>query len=239
MSEPSVFPLALSLRSYHMLHAASKYLKKIPNQERSRQTVAAIIQASAQIMTREGPTALTTENIARVAGVSVGSIYQYFETKDAIILAMMMEIIAGFDRRVRELTQQYPPGSVDLHALAPGIVDALLALHWDSPEAFGALFEYMALQGHLQAVESVIRELEAWTAAFLVEQGFVSEELAEIRARSLVHGIAAIVRTTIRYAPQTLRDDRFRRELERLLFVLIFAESPLSDDAKKEEAPAP
>lgn len=208
------------------LYAPSKYLKKVPNQSRSKETVSAIIQACAQIVAKEGNQSLTTENIARVAGVSVGSIYQYFETKDAIILAMLTEAIAAFYLKVQDLLAQRDDEKPDVLGMIPVLVDAILAVHGKSPEAFGALLEYLALQGELQAVEFLLRDLEGWTATFLEAQEYVSADQAALRARSLVHGICAIVRTTLRYEPASIGEAPFRRELERLLYVLVFRELP-------------
>ena len=54
-------------------------------QERSRQTVDALLEAAARILKKEGPTAFTTNRIADVAGVGIGSLYQYFPNKLAIL----------------------------------------------------------------------------------------------------------------------------------------------------------
>ncbi len=63
--------------------------RKTPVQERSRVTVDVILEAVARILTREGPNAVSTNRIAEVAGVSVGSVYQYFPNKNAIVDALV------------------------------------------------------------------------------------------------------------------------------------------------------
>ena len=64
-------------------------LRKAPTQSRAVKTREAIVEAAFQILTKEGEAAVTTNRIAERAGVSVGSIYQYFKDKDAILLALM------------------------------------------------------------------------------------------------------------------------------------------------------
>lgn len=59
--------------------------RKKPRQARAAATVEAILQATAHILEREGLGALNTNHIAERAGVSVGSLYQYFPTKQAIL----------------------------------------------------------------------------------------------------------------------------------------------------------
>ena len=63
--------------------------RRRPRQQRSQFTVEAIFQAVAQIVATHGEHGLTTNRIAEVAGVSVGSLYQYFPSKDAILQAML------------------------------------------------------------------------------------------------------------------------------------------------------
>ena len=60
-----------------------------PRQERSRATVEAILEAAAQVFERHGYAAGTTNRIAERAGVSIGSLYQYFPNKDAILVALV------------------------------------------------------------------------------------------------------------------------------------------------------
>lgn len=63
-------------------------MRKAPTQARAGMTVAAIIEAATQILQRDGEERLTTNRIAERAGVSIGSLYQYFADKEAIIEAI-------------------------------------------------------------------------------------------------------------------------------------------------------
>lgn len=67
--------------------------RKSPIQQRSRATVATIMQAAAQVLQRRGYTGFTTNHVAERAGVSIGSIYQYFPDKDALLTAMVVSDI--------------------------------------------------------------------------------------------------------------------------------------------------
>jgi len=62
--------------------------RKTPRQERSRALVEAIVEAATRIMVRQGREAVTTNSVAVVAGVSIGSLYQYFPNREAIISAV-------------------------------------------------------------------------------------------------------------------------------------------------------
>ncbi len=64
-------------------------MRKRPQQERSQQMVAALIEATALCISKYGLDAVTTPKIAEIAGVSVGSLYQYFDDKQALIEALI------------------------------------------------------------------------------------------------------------------------------------------------------
>lgn len=67
-------------------------MRKHPQQERSRQMVATLIEATARCIAERGLDNTTTPLIAERAGVSVGSLYQYFSSKEALIDAMVAKL---------------------------------------------------------------------------------------------------------------------------------------------------
>jgi AcrR family transcriptional regulator len=69
--------------------ASRKTPRRRATQERSQQTVAAILEAASQVLRSEGYTRTTTNRIAERAGVSVGSVYQYFDGKDGVLEALI------------------------------------------------------------------------------------------------------------------------------------------------------
>jgi hypothetical protein len=66
-------------------------MRRVPRQERSRLLVDCIRIAAAEILEKNGPEALTTNNIAARAGVSIGSLYQYFANKEEILEEVFRE----------------------------------------------------------------------------------------------------------------------------------------------------
>lgn len=71
----------------------TKIQVKSPTQERSKQTVSHILEACARIISREGYFALTTDKIANEAGVSIGSLYQFFGNKESVVSALIKQRI--------------------------------------------------------------------------------------------------------------------------------------------------
>src|SRR5258708_40228727 len=72
--------------------------RKLASQERSRSTVDALLEATARILVKEGYDQASTNRVAEVAGVSIGSLYQYFPSKEALIAAVI-------DRHTQEGSQ--------------------------------------------------------------------------------------------------------------------------------------
>ena len=63
--------------------------RRKPSQRRSQVTVTAILDAAARVFEERGFEAGTTNHVAEVAGVSIGSLYEYFPNKDAMVVALV------------------------------------------------------------------------------------------------------------------------------------------------------
>jgi len=73
--------------------AQKKYMLKIPVQKRSKETVASIVESCARLLVQEPYHAITTDKIAEMAGVSIGSLYQFFANKEAIVAAVIDDLL--------------------------------------------------------------------------------------------------------------------------------------------------
>jgi AcrR family transcriptional regulator len=71
-----------------MIHSANISTRRTPRQSRSRQTVEAVLAAVPLVLKRHGAGSTTTNRIAEVAGVSIGSLYQYFPDKESVFIAL-------------------------------------------------------------------------------------------------------------------------------------------------------
>lgn len=70
----------------------TKIVLKTPTQERSRQTVTTILDACSRLLLTEGFYNITTDKIAKEAGVSIGSLYQFFGNKESVVLAVIKQM---------------------------------------------------------------------------------------------------------------------------------------------------
>ena len=110
----------------------SRPARRQPRQRRALETVAAVLEAAVRILKREGVDGLTTNRIADVAGVSIGSVYQYFPDKGAIFSALHRQHVAAVDRLVA--------AQLTLHAASPledlmrSLIGAMVEVHAADPE---------------------------------------------------------------------------------------------------------
>lgn len=120
----------------------TKKSPRSPRQDRSRATVDAIVEAAARILEREGPEGLRTSRIARDAGVSIGSLYEYFDGRDAIVRALCEQHLAAIRAITERAFEQL--SDADNERAVDRFVDALFAhyeerprlrraLHWEIP----------------------------------------------------------------------------------------------------------
>lgn len=102
-----------------MLERRDFSVKRRPKQARARATFDAIIEAATRILDTDGYAALTTERLAQVAGVGVGSVYEYFPDKDTVVAEVVRRLLD-------ELTADLAAGSVAALSRGP----AALLTEW-------------------------------------------------------------------------------------------------------------
>jgi AcrR family transcriptional regulator len=114
--------------------------RRKPQQHRAQQTVEAILDAVIRILRRGDLDSLTTNHIADVAGVSIGSVYQYFPDKRAIYAALHERHVAEIDRVLGAALVRHAASSLD--ELIRGLMEAMIDAHTADP----ALYEVLSTQ---------------------------------------------------------------------------------------------
>ena len=185
--------------------------RKKPQQERSRRTYEAIVDTAADLLVELGYHNMSTNKIAERADVSVGSVYQYFPNKEAIVRAVMDE----FAERQYEILADglEEVQGVDLRDAVRKLVDNMLQTKRDEPELSRVLFEQLPPIGQ----HDVMSE---WTqrAATLLRSALEDrdEELRpgnlDIAAFVLVNGVHGIVQGAVSNWPEMLDDERLLDE---------------------------
>lgn len=121
--------------------AALKTSRNQPQQLRSRATVTVILDAAIRVLDREGLDALTTSRVAEVAGVSVGTLYQYFAHREAIIDALQDRELERASAMLERVLANH--GGASDREVAKAVIDELLKLYRGAP----ALHRVLAVEG--------------------------------------------------------------------------------------------
>jgi AcrR family transcriptional regulator len=188
-------------------------MRKQPQQARSRATIEAILQAAAHILGERGWEGLTTNDVAELAGVSIGSLYQYFPHKLALVEAVrrrhfddVLAVLRGAAdikvpraRRIEALVD----GMIGVHGRYPAAHRVLLEETPRSREA-GTLHDRFAAKLH-QRYEAIVR----------VNAGSASAARLRVVARVLAAAVAGVVHDAA--SQGTLQSERLRLELLRLV----------------------
>lgn len=112
-------------------------VRREPKQHRAQQTVDAILDAVVRILKRNRSATLTTNRIAATAGVSIGSVYQYFPDKRAIFIALHERHIRQIDQIIQSTLIEHASSPLD--ALIRAMVEVMIDAHIADPELYALL----------------------------------------------------------------------------------------------------
>ena len=93
-------------------------MRRKPRQQRSRQMVERLLDATARTLAERGLDNTTTNHIAENAGVSVGSLYQYFPDKEALVEALLERVIQDVPKQLNRQLGALDPASLDVRSVA-------------------------------------------------------------------------------------------------------------------------
>ncbi len=182
--------------------------RKDPTQERSRATVEAILGAAVATFASRGYPRTTTNEMARRAGISVGSLYQYFPNKDAILTALLDRHLQAVAATIRECVPLLADPAVPLRAGVRNLLARLLALHEADPRMARAVEEQVGQMPRVPAAFGHYEEVyRAELARILRARADVRRDDTELMAH-LLFEVTETVSGWLAHGPA----DRFERE---------------------------
>ena len=179
--------------------------RKTPRQDRSRATVEAVLEATTDILLRDGYAKLTTNRIAERAGVNIASLYQYFPGKEAIVAELRRR--HGADQR-DALRQVLAEHTGELEPTIRALVSIGVAGHAQAPRLHRVFTEEMPALGYrdiaavdaqivaamrrfLQAVDVDVRDIDLALWMIATASGAVLHRAAVERPEDLSTGVIA------------------------------------------------
>jgi AcrR family transcriptional regulator len=167
--------------------------RRSPVQERSQLTVDSLVDAAIQIFEDYGYAAGTTARIAERCGISVGSLYQYFPNKDAILIAVALRHLSEGEAMLARLLRDPSDDTMPLEALLREWVEAMMTLHASHPRLHRMLFEQVALP---PVVWEAVKALERTAARHLAELLAARHDVAVTDPGLAAHLIVELVEAT-------------------------------------------
>ena len=167
-----------------MISIAPSHLspRKRPSQARAAATLDAIFEATIQVLVTVGPHRLTTTRVAERAGVSVGTMYQYFPHKQALFYAVnerYLDVLAG---KVETACREQHGASISR------MIEKLVTTYWNAkterPEVTRALYRSAVELDNELLLEDFVRRIDAATAAMFATA--VDADFADLKVVNLI-----------------------------------------------------
>lgn len=199
--------------------------RRRPRQARAQATVDAIIKATAHVLTTEGYDRASTNRIAQAAGVSIGSLYQYFPSKEALVAALVDTHLAKMVAVLKSALQDMRPD--DMHRNTRVIVEGLVAAYRVDPVLHNVLCQEVPKVGELRRVY----EFEAQLASLC--RGYLGSLEGQIRVKDvdraifiLVNTVPNLVRASVHADPECTSDARLVDDATDLIVRYLLADLP-------------
>lgn len=199
--------------------------RRVPKQRRSRDLVRAILDATAKVLVEEGYDRASTNRIAKVAGVSVGSLYQYFPNKQALVMALAAE---HADEQIGALAAALRTlGDAPVHVAVATFVQAMIDAHRQEPELHVAMVQQVLHVGlkPMIAIQGRARDMvRTW---LVVHRDQILPTDLDAASYLLVTTVEAVIHSAILDDPRRLDDPSLQRELVAMLLRYLGCEAEI------------
>lgn len=199
--------------------------RKSPRQSRSAVTVTAILDATARILVERGYAATSTNAVAERAGVSVGSLYQYFPNKDALIAALH----ARHADQMKAVIERALARAMDVNLVdgLTGLIEASVEAHRVDADLHRVLEQQLAgldvVDAHDQFDEIVQDRIVALLTRHRDSLAVTDLRLA---AYMLMHSVHALIHTIVATRPRGVSLKTATAEIVRMTRVYLTAPVP-------------
>ena len=193
---------------------ASRSMRKAPRQRRSQVMVDVILQAAARVLAKSGWAKFNTNEVARIAGVSIGSLYQYFPNKLALAEAIREQHLAA-------ILQVRAGAATEEESLAlrvERLIEGIIAAHLINPSLHRVLLDEVPL-----SERSAHEDFEQQYAEFYRQFVVTTLRRDSVRATVVAVVLASAVEGVVHDAARRdqLGSDDIKLELQRLIMAYL------------------
>ncbi|HEY1749432.1 MAG TPA: TetR/AcrR family transcriptional regulator [Xanthobacteraceae bacterium] len=182
-------------------------------------TVDALLEATARILMKEGYDKASTNRIAALAGVSIGSLYQYFPSKEALVTAVVKRHTDEVTEVVRDTLIRVASRSIEVAARE--LVSLGIEAHRVNPELHRVLDEQVPRGGRLEDVEVIDRNIYALIRGYLeAHRDEIDVADLDLATFICVTAVEALTHAAVLHRPDILAGDKaatFVDEVTRLV----------------------
>ncbi len=209
--------------------------RKSPEQDRSRATVEAIVEAAAHILVKHGYDAFTTNRVAERAGVSIGSLYQYFPNKDALLSELMRRHVVEIERGVEEMAELARTAPL-AEVIRVGIEENVRS-HQIDPVLHRVLSEEVPRLGALDWKVAFTQRMEARVRGVLeARRSEISVADIDVAVYIMTRTVEAVVHSAVCAQPKALASGALAEELTRMLVGFLTGKMPPAQKALRAAA---
>ncbi|GAP96905.1 TetR/AcrR family transcriptional regulator [Leptolyngbya sp. NIES-2104] len=194
--------------------------RKLPQQDRSRLTVEAILEATTHILTQEGYDKANTNHIAERAGISIGSLYQYFPNKESLMAAL----IEQHSNEIAELVESKLKDLADapLEIAIPALIKAVIAAHAINPALHQVLSEEIPRSERSQQVQKADERITELLRAYLARwSDRIRPQNLEMTVFILSRTIESLCHSAVIEQPGFISKHQFEQEVANLILLYL------------------
>jgi AcrR family transcriptional regulator len=168
--------------------------RRNPNQARSRDKLELIYEASIRILNKQGLEGLTTNRIAEVAGISIGTLYQYFSNKQEILVALGQREVDATIARITELFFQPSDEPDKLRLLVRAFLNAFDGRH----QVRRILLDIALSQYGMLGLDQTVSRVTTFINAPLASQFFKNvRHLSEMDLFIISSAVTGVIRSAL------------------------------------------
>lgn len=194
---------------------ASVNMRKLPKQERSKFTIEAILDATAQLLETGSASTVTTNHIAKRAGISIGTLYQYFPNKTSVMTALADRGRASRAKDVVRHLEGLEAATIEESArqIIKTLISVIARTKADRQLTLLTMIQKLE-EGPMEAAP--VDEVAAFMASRIdTIMGGPGAQNA-MKSFILTRAILGVVRSTIMDAPHLLKDREYEDQLVQL-----------------------
>lgn len=204
--------------------------RRIPSQRRARHTVDCILAAARQLVAEEGAAAVTTRKVAERAGVSVGSLYEYFPDREALLARVAQDALIEESRAAQADYPALRAGT--LAGFVVGVIRRSLEVERRMHHLVGDFqrrytHHYQLWSMHEDGEPLIKREMTDHLAHIIAEYDHeMPGDERDLAAHLLAHGIRAMLAELVEDRPDLLSHPRLESVLARTALAILGEENP-------------